>query len=192
MAARVGIEGDQLVLVHQTDRFAGQVHVVAYVGHGFGRYALERAVAFDFFADHAGQGREGRDQLRVGLGLGDEGGQHQARVPRQRTWVGTHQGLAGYLGHGGKLQGLLTGHGLVQCVGHRQGADQNQHDQAHALLPVVGAVGKGNAGTGEDQYATYPPGGWRAAFRRLVQFLALDQCAQGQQQQGCAGETDQR
>ena len=191
LAACTCIECHQLVLLDQADGFAGQVHVVAHVGHGFGRYSFERAITFDLFADHAGQRRQRRYQLRVGPGLGNERGQHLAWVGRCRLWGAAHQCLAGYLGDRGKLQGLFIGHGLVQCVSHRQGANQDQHDQAHAFLAVVGAVGKGHPGAGQDQYTANPPWWWCLAFRRLVQRLALDQRAQGQQQQGGTGKAEQ-
>ncbi|MNN18098.1 hypothetical protein D3C81_1313030 [compost metagenome] len=191
MAAGVGIERYQLVFLDQADGFAGQVHVIAHVGHGFGRYALERAIAFDFFTDHASQGGECGYQLRSGLGVGDEQGQHLARVCRHWLRVTAHQRLACYLGNSRELQRLFAGHGLVQRVRHRQRADQNQHDQPHAFLAIVGAVGKGHPGAGQDQHTTDPPGWRRLAFRCLVQLFALDQCAQRQQQQRGAGKADQ-
>ena len=39
--------------------------------------------------------------------------------------------------------------GVVERVGGGDGADQDQHDQPHALLPVVGAVEEADAGAGE-------------------------------------------
>ena len=72
---------------------------------------------------------------------------------------------------------------MVQTVNHRQRADQNQHDQAHAFLAIVGAVGKRYACTGKNQQGTYPQGRRLAVFRCMKQFGALGQQFFGQKQQ---------
>ena len=46
-----------------------------------------------------------------------------------------------------------VGDGVVERVGGGHGADENEHDEAHAFLPVVGAVGEADAGAGEDEQA---------------------------------------
>ena len=38
---------------------------------------------------------------------------------------------------------------MVESVGRGDGADEDEHDEAHALLPVVGAVEEADAGAGE-------------------------------------------
>ena len=57
----------------------------------------------------------------------------------------------------------------VERVGRRHDADQDQHDQAHALLAVVRAVGEAHAGAGQDQQAADPERRRRLAFGRLVE-----------------------
>ncbi|MCY1450257.1 hypothetical protein D9M71_670480 [compost metagenome] len=79
----IGCERDQLVFVDQADGFAGQVHVVAHVGHRLGGHAVEGTVAFYFLANRARQGSQGRDQLRAGGGLANEVAQGLAWVCRQ-------------------------------------------------------------------------------------------------------------
>ncbi len=46
--------------------------------------------------------------------------------------------------------------GVVQRISGRHGADQDQHDQTHALLSIVRAVGEADAGAGEDQQPADP------------------------------------
>ena len=58
-------------------------------------------------------------------------------------------------------------HGAVQRIGRRHDADQDQHDQAHALLAVVRAVREADAGAGEDQQARIQNGGGAAPFGSL-------------------------
>ncbi|MNF64671.1 hypothetical protein D3C84_464110 [compost metagenome] len=171
-----------VVLVHQANGFAGQVHVIAHVAHGFGRHLGQRAVALHFVADVTGQRGQCRDQFRRGLLAAHVIGECRTRIGEGESWRTLDQRLLGHLGHGGELQCLIGGHGAVQCIGHRQGADQNQHDQAHAFLAVVGAVGEGHAGAGQDQHPADPP--WRRAVagRGLVQGAVLDEGAQGQEQ----------
>jgi len=54
---------------------------------------------------------------------------------------------------------LALRHGAVEGICRRHGADQNQHDQAHALLAVIGAVEKAHQRAGDDENAADPP--WR-------------------------------
>ncbi len=55
-------------------------------------------------------------------------------------------------------------HGAVQRVRRRHRADENQHDEAHALLPVVGAVRKTHSGAGQHQQCANQQGRRRVAF----------------------------
>jgi hypothetical protein len=48
---------------------------------------------------------------------------------------------------------------VVERVGGGDGADEDEHDEAHALLAVVGAVEEADAGAGEDQQARMGHGG---------------------------------
>ena len=67
------------------------------------------------------------------------------------------------------------GQRAIEGKGGRHGADQDQHDQSHALLPVVGAVSEADAGAGEDQQATDPLGRRLVGLRRTVQFGLTDE-----------------
>ncbi|MNI48216.1 hypothetical protein D3C73_1027720 [compost metagenome] len=87
---------------------------------------------------------------------------------------------------------LFRRHGAVQRVGNRHGPDQDQHDQAHAFLPVVGAMGKGNPGTGEDQQTADPQRRRRIILGGGVQLTIFDEDFQRQQQQGSKHKTDHR
>ncbi|MNO98893.1 hypothetical protein D3C76_906520 [compost metagenome] len=118
-------------------------------------------------------------------------GEDRSRVGRCRQRCTLDQRLLGHFGHGGKLQRLIRGHGAVQRIGHRQGPDQNQHDQPHAFLTVIGAVGEGHAGAGQDQQAANPPRRRNIALGLLVQRAILDEGSQGQEQQCGAAEADQ-
>ena len=59
--------------------------------------------------------------------------------------------MAGLLGGGDEVLHVAGGDGVVQRVGRGHGADEDEHDEAHALLPVVGAVEEADAGAGEHQ-----------------------------------------
>ena len=55
-----------------------------------------------------------------------------------------------------ELGGMAFRQRAVQRIGGRRDADEDQHDEAHALLAVVGAVEERHAGAGEDQQAADP------------------------------------
>src|ERR1700727_2754565 len=64
------------------------------------------------------------------------------------------------------------GHRSIECVSGWRHADQDKHDQAHALLSVVAAVKERYTGAGENEESADRPW-WRLlAFRRRVQGLA--------------------
>jgi hypothetical protein len=56
-------------------------------------------------------------------------------------------------GDGDEILRVFVGDGVVERVGGGHGADQDEHDQAHAFLSVVGAVEEADAGAGEDEQA---------------------------------------
>ena len=69
----------------------------------------------------------------------------------------------------------LGGDGVVERVGGGNGADEDEHDQAHALLSVVGAVEEADAGAGEHQQRADGPR-WRLlVLGRLVERRVLDE-----------------
>ena len=81
---------------------------------------------------------------------------------------------------------------LVEGVGRRHGADQDQHNEAHALLPVIRAMGKADPGTGQDQQAADPQRRRRPSLGRLVQRRIADQQLRQQKEACRQDEPDQR
>jgi hypothetical protein len=98
----------------------------------------------------------------------------------------------GRLRCGVELGDLAWRQGAVERVGGRHRTDQDQHDQAHALLAIVGAMGIADAGAGEDQEAADPP--WRRliALRLGIERRDADDETDGEQQERRGGEADQR
>ncbi len=72
-----------------------------------------------------------------------------------------------------ELRHLVVRHGAVERVGRRHRADQDQHDQAHALLAVIRAMGEADTGAGEDQQAADPERRRLVALRRLIELGRL-------------------
>ena len=93
---------------------------------------------------------------------------------------------------GDELSGVAFGRRAVQRVGGRRDADQDQHDEAHALLAVVGAVEERDQRAGEDQQAA-DPGRWRlVGGRGGVKLRHADDGLHGQQQQRRKGKAEKR
>src|SRR5271170_8087946 len=82
---------------------------------------------------------------------------------------------------------ILFMHRAVERVGRGNGADEYQHDEAHALLAVVAAVEETHATASEDQQAANPER-WRCiAHGLLVERGDLDgRLEYGEQQEGRA------
>ena len=57
---------------------------------------------------------------------------------------------------------------MVEGVRRGDSTDQNQHDQPHALLPVVGPMQKAYARAGEDEQGANPERRWLSALGRFV------------------------
>ena len=55
-------------------------------------------------------------------------------------------------------------------------SDEDEHDEAHAFLSVVGAVKETDAGAGEDEQAADVERRWGVAFGSLVKFGILNEC----------------
>ena len=83
------------------------------------------------------------------------------------AWVGRRshavavlrQGPLGVGRHDLKAVDLARIHGAVQRIGGGGDPDQHQHDQAHALLSVVGTVRKAHTGAGENENGANQSGG---------------------------------
>ncbi len=104
LALGISVEIADLVLVHQANGFAGQVHVVTHVAYGFGGDFGQGAVAFYFITDLAGEGSEGRHQFWRGFLGTHVGREDRARITRQCLRRVFYQGDLGHFGHRRKLQ----------------------------------------------------------------------------------------
>ncbi len=82
--------------------------------------------------------------------------------------------LGRLFGYGDEILDLAVADRVIQGVrgGHR--ADQDQHDESHALLTVVRAVEEAHTGAGQHQQAANPK--WRrcVALGRLEEPRILD------------------
>jgi len=96
------------------------------------------------------------------------------------------EGLGCLLRHGDKVLALARCDGMVEGVGCGNRADEDEHDEAHALLSVVGAVEEADAGAGEDEEAANPEGRRLRPFGGFVELLFLDDGFHEQQEQGRA------
>ena len=162
-------------LLHQPQRFAGQVHVVTDVAYLFRRDLVDRLIDGNLIADILGQRLDRRDgfggqrmgaDITANLGAGVGGsvalgivGQHGRCLIRRR-----HEG-----------RDLIFMHRTVQRVGGGHGADQDQHDQAHALLAVVGAVEEADQRAGDNQQRPDRQRRRGVALGGLVERRHLDQ-----------------
>ena len=181
-AALVGVQGRDLflaevvflVLHQEADRFRGQVHVVAGVADDFGRHLGQRTVLRDLLADILHQHRQRRvgafaDLVRVTYCV--TAGRGSPMTRGRRPWPRPPCEAAPRPSRTGRL---AFRQGAVERVGRRHGADQDQHDQAHALLAVVRAVGEAHAGAGQDQHAADPDRRRLVALGRGIQRGVLD------------------
>ena len=82
----------------------------------------------------------------------------------------------------------LIGDGVVESVGGGDGADEDQHDEAHAFLSVIGAVEEADAGAGEDEQAADVERRRLGAFGSFVEFGIFDEGFGEQEQEGGATE----
>jgi hypothetical protein len=64
----------------------------------------------------------------------------------------------------------------VERVGRGKQADDGEHDEPDALLPVVRPVGEADTGAGQNQNSAHPPDRW-AVSGRLVQVLVMNRLA---------------
>ena len=81
---------------------------------------------------------------------------------------------------------------MVERVGGGDGADEDEHDEAHALLPVVGAVREADAGAGKQQQGANGPRRRLVVLGRLVEGGVLDEPLGDQHEQRRRAKTDQR
>ena len=142
-------EGRLLGLGEKTESLTRYIHVVADVRLLIGRHGLERFVLGHFMfdlEDHLAF-RQNRGRCLF-LGL-EVFGQISPRIIHDsvRVNVGAHY-LGGLFGYGSEILYLTVANRVIKGIrgGHR--ADQDQHDESHALLAVVRAVEEAHAGAG--------------------------------------------
>ena len=100
--------------------------------------------------------------------------------------------VGGLVGDGDEILRILVGDGVVESVGGGHGADENQHDEAHAFLSVIGAVEEADAGAGEDEEAANVERRRRGAFGSRVKLGIFDKGFGEKQKQSSAAEADDR
>ena len=149
------------VFGHEAKRFAGHVHVVADVGLLIGRNALVVAISLDVafkIANQFAQGSHGGRPQLFGAQIVGELGARIAAHDRVLVHVRVDD-RDGLFGSRDEVLNIVRADRMIQRIrrGHR--ADQNQHDQSHALLPVVRSVEEADAGAGEHQQQR----GWATA-----------------------------
>ena len=168
-------------LLHQPERFAHDIHVVAEVAHAIvghlGQFLEERHLGADV-VDQFAHGQHGVGGEVAGADVARD---VVARIADHRIGGNVMvEDVGRLLRDGDEVLRLLGGDGVVQRVRGGDRADQDQHDQPHALLSVVRAVRKADAGAGENQQRANPE--WRrlGALRepRIVPVLE-DQLSKG-------------
>lgn len=82
------------------------------------------------------------------------------------------------------------GDGVVERVGGGHGADENQHDETHTFLAVVGAVGEADASAGEQEECANPEGRRLGAYGSFVEGAIFDDGFHQVEQKEGADETD--
>ena len=100
--------------------------------------------------------------------------------------------LGGRQGRLGEGLDVARSRSAVQRIGCGDDADQDEHDETHALLAVIGAVREGHAGAGEDQKTPHPERRGSLTLGLLVELGAADQKLHDQEQAGRAEEADER
>ncbi len=86
----------------------------------------------------------------------------------------------------------FSGQAEIDGVDPGQHPDENEHDQAHALLAVIGAMGKTDARAGQEQERADRPRGRLIGRRLLEEGGILDEDFGQQQQRAGDEEPDER
>src|SRR5580698_7671613 len=189
-----GVFGGNLGLaafLHDAQSFADEIHVVAEVADAVVGDVLHLFVESGLVADVADQGAESEHGIGGEILVADVGGHVIVGVADNGIGADVFvDGVGGLLGDGDEILGILIGDGVVERVGGGNGADQDQHDQAHAFLSIVRAVEKADAGAGEDEQAAYVER-WRGfAFGSGVEFGIFDEGFGEQEQERGATEAN--
>ena len=175
------------------DLFARDRHVVTDVGHVMGRDLGDRARLFDLARDFLDQRGERHVGALVDLALRD--------IDRDgRTGVAHHVVACGMLldDHRGlgrcslELLHVVRRRRVVQSVGGRHRAEQDQHDETHALLAVVRAMREADTGAGQHQQAANPQRRRRVALGLGIEVFVAHHDLEGEQQKAGSAEAEQR
>jgi len=100
------------------------------------------------------------------------------------------QRVRNLLGDGNEVEELIGADGVVEGVGCGHSADQDEHDETHALLSVVRAVREADTAAGADE-KTADPEGWRlVVFGGLIKLRVGDDTLHDPKQNEGPGEAD--
>ena len=80
---------------------------------------------------------------------------------------------------------------MIEGIGGGDSTDEDEHDEAHAFLAVVGAVTEADAAASEDEESANPEGRRLGAFRRLIEGGVLDKDLEEKQENSSQAEADQ-
>ena len=87
---------------------------------------------------------------------------------------------------------LLPGAGILQGESGREDADEDQHDQPHPLLAIVGSVREANPGAGEHEQGADPTRWRMIGIRSCVELRIADQDLHDDQEKRRDAESDGR
>src|SRR5580698_8080868 len=162
--------------VHQAQSFADDVHVVAEVADFVLRDGFEFAVESHFRSDAVDQVAQGEHGVGRELFGANVIGYFFARVANdggRRDVMIQHVRSLG--GDGDEILRLLIGDGVIDGVRGGYRADEDEHDEAHAFLAVIGTVEEADSRAGDHEQDANPEGRRFVALRRLIQCLVGDQ-----------------
>ncbi len=180
-------------LLQNAQAFGGQIHVIANVANRGRRHLRERSIGFHLLTDVAHHRGNGRHHVLAKIFGSQELREHRARIGRRSgASARFEQRTLGHVCDGDELGHLARWHGAIQRVSERHGADEDQHDEPHPLLPIVRAVREETPVQREHEQPANPPRRRVRVLRFLIELLALHQRLQRKEQQSRASEADER
>ena len=137
--------------MHQPQRFAHHVHVVADIGLILRRNSLEFLVARNFTIQIFDQFAHGQHCARLKLSGANVVGHFVARTFTEHALRidMAIENPPGLLRRDDEVLHLRRTDGVVERVSRRNRADQDQRDQPHPFLPVIRSVEETDAGAGQ-------------------------------------------
>ncbi len=82
--------------------------------------------------------------------------------------------------------------GVVERVSRWNGPDENEHDESHALLSIVGAMEEADAGAGKNHEHANRKRRWPIVFWSLIKLWELDEAFGDQDEETREGKPDER